>query len=139
MASQPENPSTLQSATNSVKSDINPDIQCFGDKACSQKASISKEMKVKSKSKFLCKECGSLFQNAFNLKKHVDNVHFKIKAYSCDQCEYKNAKKNNVTRHIASVHKKEKPYECSICQSKFKRLDNLVKHVKKYHKDSVVS
>ena len=122
LASQPAEPS------NSVQLPMNPDIQCFTDKA-----SASTKVKAKSKSKFLCSHCSSVFLTSFNLQAHVENIHLKIKRYACDQCGFKTAKEGNLRRHIASIHKKGKPFQCSICHIKFNRLDNRHKHVKKYH------
>ena len=113
------------------------DIQCSGD---SQKAGTSKEKKVnsKSKSKFPCNDCGTLFSNAFNLQTHHNSVHLGIKQYACDLCDYRDSKETNMTRHRVKHFKVAKKFECSICHTKFTRSDNMIKHVKKFHKDSVV-
>jgi hypothetical protein len=46
---------------------------------------------------------------------HVKSVHFKMKDFSCEMCDFKSSKKWNLKSHIKTVHEKVKDFNCSAC------------------------
>ena len=64
---------------------------------------------------FVCTYEGCKFASASgsSLKKHIDNVHLKIKDNLCDQCDFTAFSKNLLRLHVASKHGSTKPFICS--------------------------
>ena len=53
------------------------------------------------------------------LMQHVNEVHLKIKPYSCDFCEHSCSRKPDMEKHMNSVHLKIKPFTCQYCDRSF--------------------
>ena len=50
-----------------------------------------------------CVECGRQFKTKGNLKKHLEEIHVKIR-YPCSHCDYKAGQKTVLRQHILSKH-----------------------------------
>ena len=51
-----------------------------------------------------CRICDAVFCSATNLKRHVLNVHDKVKPFECLKCDYRCAQKSNLKIHGLLVH-----------------------------------
>ena len=69
----------------------------------------------------------------YHLKRHVEIVHFKIKRFTCEVCDYKTTENAYLTRHVESVHCNIKRFACEHCHCKaaFKHMRQI--HMKKIH------
>ena len=54
------------------------------------------------------------------------------KAYECEACQKKFARKSHLQRH-EKVHSDFRPFVCSICEQKFKRKEHCFKHIQTIH------
>lgn len=80
-----------------------------------------------------CEQCGKSYRVEEDLKRHIDDVHKKIKRYPCDLCEKFFAAKGTRDAH-RRIHTGEKPFECTEC-GKFFRSVNLLGIHKRIHRD----
>mmetsp|Transcript_12575 Transcript_12575/g.12650 ORF Transcript_12575/g.12650 Transcript_12575/m.12650 type:complete len:89 (-) Transcript_12575:171-437(-) len=55
--------------------------------------------------------CHKLYKTKFNLRRHINSSHLKIKSYTCDQCQKLFVSKQNLKEH-ALIHTGEKPFPC---------------------------
>jgi KRAB domain-containing zinc finger protein len=53
---------------------------------------------------FKCNICDYETAQSYNLKKHIDSIHKRIKPYECNMCEFETAHKPHLRKHINSVH-----------------------------------
>ncbi|XP_076283499.1 uncharacterized protein LOC143210486 isoform X2 [Lasioglossum baleicum] len=84
-----------------------------------------------------CRECGKVFSNYANVRRHIRNVH-KTNKYrvSCNQCSRKFKTKEALGRHIASEHKVTKAVrQCPVCPKTFVFQANLDLHYQTAHKN----
>lgn len=54
-------------------------------------------------SKQVCSECGLLLSDKFNLQKHINRVHLKIKNFFCDLCSYSSMMRSSMANHMVRV------------------------------------
>jgi hypothetical protein len=83
--------------------------------------------------RFKCHICDYKCSTDANLKKHIKQVHDKIKDVVCLQCDYKTSTNNNLQKHIKQVHDKVKDHECLTCDMKFSTNVDLRRHIKMVH------
>ena len=81
----------------------------------------------------LCVHCEETFISRAHLKRHVEQVHKKIKNYKCSQCDYNVYLKCTLKRHVSIVHEKTRNFQCTHCDRAFSLKGNLVKHVDQVH------
>jgi uncharacterized C2H2 Zn-finger protein/very-short-patch-repair endonuclease len=79
---------------------------------------------------YSCQQCDYVSKRLGDLKKHVKQVHDKIKDFRCPQCDYKTSRSGNLKQHIKDVHSKIKDFECHICDYKASQSISLTKHIK---------
>ena len=77
-----------------------------------------------------CK-CGTTFIRPDSFKRHVIDVHLKIRERKCDDCGSKFSNHYCLKEHIKSVH--QQAYKCSKCGSIFSRNFELKKHEERAH------
>ena len=51
--------------------------------------------------KYVCKLCGNLFKHKADMKRHVQEKHWNMKAFQCLLCDYASFRKNTLTKHIS--------------------------------------
>lgn len=75
--------------------------------------------------------CHKIYKTKFNLRRHINSSHLKIKSYICDDCKKKFVSKQNLKEHIL-IHLGEKPFPCDEpgCGKKFRQGSQLAVHRK---------
>ena len=81
----------------------------------------------------VCDVCGTIIQNHHYLKKHIDRVHRKTKAFQCEKCDKHFSTKISLDRHTKNVHLKIKPYTCDLCDYATPIPQRLQTHVISKH------
>uniref|UniRef100_A0A336MF24 CSON014013 protein n=1 Tax=Culicoides sonorensis TaxID=179676 RepID=A0A336MF24_CULSO len=83
--------------------------------------------------KKLCHICGVL------MKKMDDHIttHTMIRAFACEQCEYKAKTKSSLRDHVQAIHLGEKRHKCKYCDKRFsygadKHRHEISAHTKNY-------
>ena len=71
--------------------------------------------------------CGKGYSTKFNLKRHVETSHLKIKKYRCHDCDKQFASKQNLSEHM-HIHSGAKPFFCKICGKTFRQASQLSLH-----------
>ena len=82
---------------------------------------------------FECEQCKRTFNNKAHLKTHVELVHEKLKKFRCEECGWLFGKKVNLKTHIEVVHEKLKKFKCELCLKAFAKKAVLLKHVATNH------
>jgi Zinc finger, C2H2 type len=84
---------------------------------------------------FCCKE----FNSKYNLKRHINSVHLKIREYQCDICAKTLVSKVAFKEHSYS-HQRIKPISCPYagCTFTFSRSSLLCSHKKIHKKEQIV-
>lgn len=83
--------------------------------------------------RFACDQCGQLFTERSNRKKHVEAVHLKLRPHGCATCGAEFAAKVNLHKHILSVHDKARPFPCGTCGAAFGERNKRDKHTRTVH------
>lgn len=84
---------------------------------------------------FPCPYCCKTFKQSSNQKKHIRQVHFKLKPYGCEVsgCGKNFSQKSVLRTHFKTVHMGERPFSCPRCIRKFSDKSNMRKHVRNLH------
>ena len=95
----------------------------------------------------LCVECGKQFQNARNLKRHQEEVHYGPE-YNCDQCDYKSRRKRDLQKHVMYTHntdpavkrpqwykykQSDERFTCPQCGQSFRKKSYVKEHIERVH------
>ena len=83
--------------------------------------------------------CGKEFNTKFNLKRHINSVHLKIKDFQCPICGKSLVSKIAYKEH-SYTHENIKPLKCPYlgCTETFSRSSVLCEHKKTHGKDEPV-
>ncbi|XP_062711187.1 zinc finger protein OZF isoform X2 [Aedes albopictus] len=108
----------------------------YGCNLCSRTfklpSSLASHIKTHSEErKFVCNECGVGFKKLAHLKMHVNGVHLRKKAYSCEVCNKSFARVGDRNVHMRS-HTEEKPHQCSYCGRGFHLAKALRAHTRQH-------
>ena len=78
--------------------------------------------------------CKKLYTTKYNLNKHIELVHWGVKAFKCTHCGKALATKQNLTQHVYT-HTGETPFVCreAGCGEQFRYGSQLSIH-KKFHR-----
>lgn len=78
--------------------------------------------------------CGRIFNSKYNLQRHINSKHLKIKSFSCNICGKQVASRQNLIEH-EFTHTGEKPFICPVanCGKRYRQSSQLCVH-KKTHK-----
>lgn len=86
---------------------------------------------------FQCKfaGCTKNYSNKYNLRRHYESNHCKIKRYRCRKCGKYLSSKQNLQEHVYT-HTLAKPYVCKepLCGKTFRQSSQLSHH-KKLHQE----
>lgn len=84
--------------------------------------------------------CGSEYFSKYNLKRHVESVHHKVKKFKCSICEILLSSKQSLREHYYK-HQGTMPFKCLSCDKSFRQASLLSLH-KRIHNsegtDSVI-
>ena len=72
-------------------------------------------------------ECGNEYITKFNLKRHVESVHMKIKRFKCSTCGGLYSSKQSLKEHNY-IHLGFVPFECKTCKVVFRQASQLSLH-----------
>ncbi|ENN73222.1 hypothetical protein YQE_10119, partial [Dendroctonus ponderosae] len=77
----------------------------------------------------LCEEenCGLIFSNKYNLKKHIGRIHADL-PFECHTCSEKFRRKSQLNVHKVEIHTEEAPYNCKDCPKTFVQFHQYQKH-----------
>jgi len=89
------------------------------------------EEERKIKTEHACPECGKLFANEENVKKHINYYHREDQKQHCQLCNFTTKYAYNMRMHMKRVHE-NKPFweQCQYCVSK---VSNMKSHISTYH------
>ncbi|OMJ81754.1 hypothetical protein SteCoe_17693 [Stentor coeruleus] len=86
-------------------------------------------------SQFQCKfmGCTKSYSSKYNLRRHIESNHSKVKRFRCRKCGKYLSSKQNLQEH-RYTHTQEKPYVCKepLCGKAFRQSSQLSNH-KKIH------
>ena len=85
----------------------------------------------KNKVQMLKDQCGMTFASIFVMRRHVLEVHEKIRSHQCNLCSASFTNIGNLKRHIKSKHDKTKEI-CIICK-KFFKSESMKRHIQSVH------
>jgi len=117
---------------------------CYFD-GCKVKLSSRDSLKVhirnmhKNTKTYECNLCFKMFNKSHNLRRHIDDVHhkLKVKSYQCEEagCATTSKSKDWLNNHVKTVHLKERSHACPLagCSERFGMKLNLKRHMMKVH------
>mmetsp|Transcript_14077 Transcript_14077/g.26366 ORF Transcript_14077/g.26366 Transcript_14077/m.26366 type:complete len:119 (+) Transcript_14077:333-689(+) len=76
--------------------------------------------------------CHKKYLSKFNLKRHIEVVHYHIRNYECSSCHYKFASKQNLREH-EYVHTGARPFVCKLCSASFRQASQLSLHKRSHN------
>ena len=85
---------------------------------------------------FPCDLCSRSYRIKSALILHINQVHLKLKEFSCNQYVMNFHKKVHLSSHIRNKHRNCSPYQCEICKKEYSTKSNLNKHIKTIHERS---
>ncbi|CAG9312078.1 unnamed protein product [Blepharisma stoltei] len=73
--------------------------------------------------------CHRVYKTKFNLRRHINSSHLKIKCFLCSDCKKQFVSKQNLKEHML-IHTGEKPFICEElgCGKKFRQASQLLVH-----------
>lgn len=79
-------------------------------------------------------DCLQFFHNKYNLRRHINSFHLKLKSYKCHMCSRKVVSKQSLQEHI-NIHTGDKPYICTYpnCRKTFRQSSRLSLHKLTHH------
>ena len=80
--------------------------------------------------------CTRAYTSTFNLRRHIEKVHFGIKKFKCTYCQKHLSSKQNLIDH-QNVHSGARPYICDVtgCNIRFRQLSQFYLH-KQMHQEA---
>lgn len=72
-------------------------------------------------------DCGSEYATKFNLKRHVESVHMKLKKFKCQICGVLFSSKQSIKEHF-HIHMGFMPFKCVACNKSFRQASQLSLH-----------
>ena len=89
---------------------------------------------------FPCMECGKLFRSKRLMRMHFNRVHSgRERQHKCQICSKAFLLPNDLKKHISQVHDKLKPFYCEACPFQTTTMTNLNFHRKKAHERPTIS
>mmetsp|Transcript_219 Transcript_219/g.690 ORF Transcript_219/g.690 Transcript_219/m.690 type:complete len:528 (+) Transcript_219:134-1717(+) len=84
---------------------------------------------------FNCPQCSKSFAQTSHVRVHVETVHHGRRSQACDQCNQTFGTKEKLARHRRAVHVKERSCICSVCGKSFFQNSDLRRHCRAKHAD----
>lgn len=83
-------------------------------------------------------ECGKVYKTRFNLRRHINSSHLRIKSFICDQCNKHFVSKQNLKEHHF-IHTGEKPFPCDEpgCVKSFRQVSQLSIHKRIHYRQRI--
>ena len=78
------------------------------------------------------------FPQNWQLKRHINVVHDKIKNIKCDKCVYICSNNSHLKQHIKSFHNKIKDFKCDKCEYACSSNGYLKQHIKSIHERPIM-
>lgn len=104
---------------------------------CAERFETADERKVHIRNahgkRFPCNVCKSRFTRRYDLNKHQQIVHMKVRPFVCDVCHSCFGQKHHLIRHKRALHMKAKDFACRMCPSRFSRDEHLHNHTRSIH------
>lgn len=84
---------------------------------------------------FHCHMCSKLFKRNWDLHKHIEAVHLRIKPFSCSDCDSRFGHKGTRDKHYRTIHLKQHRFICEAigCRRTFSEKGNMRKHYQSKH------
>ena len=82
--------------------------------------------------RFTCEFCGNSFITMYELTKHRNVVHFKIKPFVCKICESSFSSRESLKLHFITQHTEVKQFVCDVCGKEFQYQAGLKVHMKSH-------
>mmetsp|Transcript_836 Transcript_836/g.1900 ORF Transcript_836/g.1900 Transcript_836/m.1900 type:complete len:159 (+) Transcript_836:492-968(+) len=78
--------------------------------------------------------CTRTYSSKYNLRRHVNSTHLRIRSFTCEKCDKKFTSKQSLKEHFY-IHTGEKPFTCFEigCNKRFRQASQLNVHRKKVH------
>ena len=108
------------------------DICCKKFKQTSHLRRHIKDVHEKIKD-FMCDYCSKRFKNNAAVKRHQEDVHTQNKKWLCDQCNKRFSSKQTLQNHNRQFHKSGTMYICGICNKSYQSMSHLNRHTKAAH------
>jgi uncharacterized Zn-finger protein len=85
-------------------------------------------------------ECGKTYKTRFNLRRHINSSHLKIKSFICPECNKHFVSKQNLKEHHY-IHTGEKPFPCDEpgCCKRFRQVSQLSIHKRIHYRQRIGS
>mgnify|MGYP002476672876 CR=1 FL=1 len=110
---------------------VHPDSLSTPSSSSSTVEASSGRRKSDSQADFLCQECGKVFVNVSNLRRHL-KLHSESKKFSCPECPLTFPRPDQLASHMR-VHQGERPFICQHCRIRFTTSSNLRRHERRIH------
>jgi uncharacterized Zn-finger protein len=83
-------------------------------------------------------ECGKTYKTRFNLRRHINSSHLKIKGFKCPECNKPFVSKQNLKEHHY-IHTGEKPFPCDEpgCSKRFRQVSQLSIHKRIHYRQRI--
>ena len=83
-------------------------------------------------------ECGKTYKTRFNLRRHINSTHLKIKGFTCPECNKPFVSKQNLKEHHY-IHTGEKPFPCDEpgCLKRFRQVSQLSIHKRIHYRHRI--
>lgn len=80
-------------------------------------------------------KCPRVYSSKYNLRRHVNSTHLRIRSFACEKCGKKFTSKQSLKEHFY-IHTGEKPFTCyeDGCNKDFRQASQLNVHRRKVHK-----
>ena len=79
-----------------------------------------------------CSICEQKLASKGKLKRHINDIHLKLKPFECPSCKYKATNKPMLNNHVKAMHEGVK-FNCSFCDYKTSFKSNVGKHEESVH------
>ncbi|XP_018009661.1 zinc finger protein 85-like isoform X2 [Hyalella azteca] len=80
-----------------------------------------------------CHVCAAAFRFKWQLVRHINAVHLKLRPHKCSKCDYASSEVTYLQTHLNSAHAELKQFKCTVCCINFSSPAFLQLHVINAH------